>query len=306
MPLVGRRRLCHARFGALVAITTFLALTATASYAVFSGTASFVASVTSASTAFTSSGLSSLSTAYTATSTTKIVPVTLTNSGSAPLVLSSVTVSSSGSAALAAATSLRLWLATSCGTTIPTTAFATTLAAATSTIASSFALSMPAGSAVALCAATSLTGSPGALAGLNSSFSVTLTASTPGSSLWTTTDAAASAARTFTQSVIGYAPTAVTCSPGDGYNFFFVFPSVNIGWTAPVGATVTGYNIYVDGVLTATTTGTSIELDSSLIRAVGTQTVAVKSVVGGVEYLSATTVAIDSVAFFFIREVTCA
>jgi hypothetical protein len=304
---VARPSRARVRLGTFVALTTFFSLIASASFAAFSVSNTVIATVTSAGTGLTTSGLSTLTTTYTASSTTRIVPVAVSNTGSAPLVLSSVTVSNGGSAVLGAATSLRLWLASTCPTTVPTGTFATTLAEGTTAIGSSFGLAIPAGAVVAACAATVLTTPVASLVGLTSSPIVTLTATVPGSAVWTATDAAAPASLGFTQSVPGPAPTSLTCKPGKGYRRDGVtYSTVDIRWTAPADAEVSDYLVYVNGKLATETDNTSVNLDGRDVREEGEQIVTVSAVVGGVEYLAGSTLTIDSEPGKRSRNITCA
>ncbi|MDP3208646.1 MAG: hypothetical protein Q8M65_05820 [Rhodoglobus sp.] len=293
------------RVGATVAIATVLALTSTVSFAAFTANSAITGAATSTGLRFSTAGLPDLGVIYTKKIKATNAWVTVTNTGSFPLILSAVTVTNSGSEAFGAAVQFGLWADTKCEKKAPGSAFKTSLASGTTALSSSYGFAIPVGGSIQLCSDTQFKGKLKNLAGLKVASSVTLTAAaTSGAPSWTTTDASAPVV---SLGLIGYAPGSVICAPG--------VPDISLGeknstvllsWLEPVDKPK-NYEVWVDEVLVATLSNKalSIQLDSSLVTATGELEVTIVAVKGDDEYDSDVAY-ILSTAGATARNLTCA
>jgi hypothetical protein len=294
------------RVAVTVALVVMLTLTSTVGFAAWNATVGKPATVTAGTVGISSSGFAGLAHTYTATSTTRIAPVAVSNTGTVPLTLSSAAIGATG--ALAPGVTLALWKAptTGCQAAVPSTGvFTTTLNVATAAIPASLAFAVPT-TGLALCAATTLSGTVAALAGQSVSATITLTASV--GTQWTATDA--STARSLTQSVQGVlAPTTLTCATGPGYTLFIRrYDGVTLQWKASAGAD--GYRIYAakpGGArqLVGSTTETRFDIDGSDLNQTGQITVTIVAMSGGTESAASSGVPVLSTSGWLSRDINC-
>jgi hypothetical protein len=224
----------RSRIGVAVGLVAFLVLvgsgTAQATWTALSSALSATASATSATDSL--SDMSALNTTYNytgATSPVVIAPITLQNTGGAPLTYT--LTETNNNATLAAKIKVWIWLQVSgsCGTT--TVGTAGTLAALPALPAG--ATSGAAGQSIVICIATQLTGTVAASAGSTLTASFTLTGKV--GTNWQGTDPSS-----MTQSVFQAAEvTGLVCQSGGG-NFFG--STAILTWVLPSGAL--GVSIY--------------------------------------------------------------
>jgi hypothetical protein len=200
------------RVAAIAGVTAFLVLAGTgAGYAYWTASSTVQASAQSTNAAVSLAASSALTTTYTNASTGPVIgPLTISNTGGAPLGLA-LTASSTNSG-LSGAISLRLWLQSggSCGAAVPSSGVTTGTLAAPPALPAG-ATNANAGASVVVCAATAFTGNYASYAGQSAIVTFTVTGSVGAN--WRPTATAA-----ITQSLAQ--PSAVSCtntSPASGY-----------------------------------------------------------------------------------------
>jgi len=166
------------RVAAIAGVTAFLVLAGTgAGYAYWTASSTVQASAQSTNAAVSLAASSALTTTYTNASTGPVIgPLTISNTGGAPLGLA-LTASSTNSG-LSGAISLRLWLQSggSCGTAVPSSGVTTGTLAAPPALPAGATNANP-GSSVVVCAATAFTGSYASYAGQSATVTFTVTGS---------------------------------------------------------------------------------------------------------------------------------
>ncbi|UFS58070.1 hypothetical protein [Subtercola endophyticus] len=253
-----------ATLGVLVVFLVFFASSgASASWT--AGPQNLSAASTAATATSTLTGTSALATSYkfqvAAASPVIVAPLTVTNTGTAPLAY---TLSAALTGTLPAANvTLSLWMAVGgvCQATVPTGAGVAT----TGTLAALPALPGAATSAVpaasfVLCAATSLGTTVAASQGLSSAVTLTMTGRV--GTQWS----AAAPGAAFTQSVFRTAdPSGLTCTPKTQLILGLLQSYVTLSWTAPTaGTTGTGLSYQLvrspAGTVMKSSTTTSVDV----------------------------------------------
>ena len=175
--------------GVAIALTVMLVLTSTASYAVWTASATKGATASPGTLGFVVSGVSDLSGKIKANSLSKTAVVSVQNTGSVPLTY---TLAVTGAAApLASRISMQVWRR---GADCATPSNSTTGTLASPPALPADASSSPAGGTVVLCVRTTLTGAHANSVGLSVTPTVTITGNV--GTTWSV-----SAANSFTQSV---------------------------------------------------------------------------------------------------------
>lgn len=185
--------------------------------------------VASATTGVSLGGVPALDTAYTGVSTTwKVLPLTVTNTGTAPLTTISLATAVTGSSSVRSSIGLALWVSSPCGTAPPA-------GASTSTFAAPPALPtvtpIAAGASATVCSAVRLTGTWTSLRGKSATATLTLTGSV---GAWTTTSAPAAT----TQSTVW----PLTCTDNVIVVTNLLDLGVVVSWPAVTGQA--GYFVY--------------------------------------------------------------
>lgn len=268
---------------AAVAIGVALSLTSSIAWATWTTAVPRSASVQAATVSISSTGISNLTTTYSALSLTKVVAVSVANTGTAPLALSSVTVSNT-TGTLPAAILLAIWPKTTgtCPAEAPLVALTRTLASGVTATLPATAFPIPLAGAD-FCMATTLTGALLALAGQSTAPTITLAARVGDN--WVASDV--SATRSFTVNAPLPVPAPnITCA-NSSYGIFW--NQATISWSAPTGITVTGYQVYVDGVaFGAPQTARSIVFNLNNVSDNGSATVTVRTITAAGSSLDST------------------
>lgn len=233
------------RIAAVTGVAAFLVLAGTgAGYAAWKATSTVSATATSTNAAVTLAIDPALAGAYTSSALTRIAPLTLANTGGAPLSLA-VTATNTN-ASLAGQIRLQLWVRTggTCGTTVPGSGVTTGTLAAPPALPTG-ATTLANGSNVVVCAATTFIGTYATYSGQSNTATLTLTGTV--GTAWSST-----ASGTLAQNLS--APTATCVNKGD--------LEVTVTWNQPAALPSTahpaGYFISV------TRAGTTIQLDNVL------------------------------------------
>ena len=259
-------------FLTLVSGVSFAAWTASSAKTVTATTGAVALSTATAGGAGTISALGPFT--YTATNQTVTKPITVRNTGSVEASVTSITISRTGTLA-GGLIAVKFWAGTSSACAATTPVVSSTLAGGTVSL-SSLNMTLASTASATLCTSTTFTDSMSAQAGktITATYAVNASAGTN----WNTSDAAAIADRTFTQSIRALsAPSNMRCTTQPGW--WGAWPEAVVSWsapTAPAGTTLT-YGVYFDNgtgpTLLRTISGTSTTISADDISSSGSITV---------------------------------